>query len=188
MSYYVRNLPHWHPDGVPLFVTWRLFGSLPRIVLARETGQETYFTRYDRELDAAKLGPVWLSDDRVAQIVADALEYGQRELRLYNLDAWVIMPNHVHIVILPAAPLARITKAIKGFTAKQANITLGRAGPFWQYESYDSWIRDRYHLSSVVRYVELNPVKAGFVDRAEDWRWSSKSVGHPSTGQEAYFT
>jgi hypothetical protein len=126
VSYYVRNLPHWQPDGVPLFVTWRLFGSLPRIVVARETfgtdpqtgGQEAYFTRYDRELDAAKFGPVWLSHDRVAQVVADALVHGERELGYYKLDAWVIMPNHVHIVILPTEPLAKITKAIKGFTAK----------------------------------------------------------------------
>lgn len=176
MSYYVRNLPHWQPEGVPLFITWRLFGSLPRNLVARETGLETYFTRYDRKLDAASYGPVWLTDDRIARIVASALKFGELNLRLYDLDAWVIMPNHVHIVVLPTAPLARITKSLKGFTAKQANAILGRTGPFWQYESYDHWIRDRYHFRSAIRYVELNPVKAGFVDRPEDWRWSSASV------------
>jgi REP element-mobilizing transposase RayT len=168
-----------------LFVTWRLFGSLPRT--DRETCSTPDFASYEAGLDAAGFGPVWLRDDRIACIVADAFVYGERKLGLYELVAWVVMPNHVHIVVLPSAPVAKITKALKGFTGKQANKILKRSGPFWQDESYDQWIRDRYHLSSAVRYVELNPVKAGFVDRAEEWRWSSASVGD-HTGRETCAT
>jgi len=118
---------------------------------------------------------VWLWDDRVAQVVADALIYGQEELRLYELLAWVVMPNHVHILIQSAVPLARITRCIKGFSAKRANEILGRTGqPFWQFESYDHWVRDRYELEKVIGYIEGNPVKAGLID----WRWSSARATH----------
>ena len=153
VSYYVRKLPHWHPEATALFVTWRLFGSVPR------TGRE-----------ACSTGPRWLWDDRVAQVVVDALIYGQTELGLYELLAWVVMPNHVHILIQPAVPLPRITQSIKGYSAKLANEILGRTGqPFWKEESYDHWVRDRYELEKVIGYIERNPVKAGLVD----WRWSS---------------
>lgn len=153
-----------------MFVTWRLFGSLPK------TGREAYstFAAYESKLDEAGFGPIWLSDDRVARAVADALAFGESELKLYELMAWVIMPNHVHIVVQPSVPLAKITKSVKNFTAKRANEILDRTGqPFWQYESYDHWVRNRYELPKVIGYVERNPVKAGFVDQVEAWRWSS---------------
>ena len=67
----------------------------------------------DRELDQAGVGPRWLQDDpRVAQAV-ETLRFGQDELKLYALAAWVIMANHVHILISPEAPVARIMKSIK---------------------------------------------------------------------------
>ncbi len=153
----------------------------------RETGATSDFAAYETDLDAAKFGPTWLTDDRIAQVVADALAFGHWELRQYSLDAWVIMPNHVHVVMLLFAPLAKITKTLKGFTGKRANQILERRGPFWQDESYDHWIRDRYHLSSAVKYVEWNPVQAGFVDRAENWRWSSAWVSD-CTGRETCAT
>jgi REP-associated tyrosine transposase len=128
----------------------------------------------DRELDSAATGPRWLAEERVAQCVADALQYGSLNLGLYELRAWVLMLNHVHILIDPRAELSRITKSIKNFSARQANVILGRTGqPFWQDESYDHWVRTRDELEKIVRYIEENPVRAGLVTRAEDWRWSS---------------
>jgi putative transposase len=171
VSYYVRNLPHWHPEGAPLFVTWRLFGSLPRT--SREALIIRNFKSYEAHLDAASYGPVWLNDDRIANLMADALVFAERKLRLYELIAWVIMPNHVHIVVQPQVDLAKITKTLKGFTGKRANEILNRSEPFWQEESYDHWVRDRDELPKVIGYVESNPVKAGFVDQVYDWRWSS---------------
>jgi hypothetical protein len=77
----------------------------------------------------------------VAQVVADALCYGERQLGLYQLRAWVPMVNHVHISIYPEARLSRIAKAIENYSARQANAILGRTGlPFWQDESYDHWV------------------------------------------------
>ena len=173
MSYYERRLPHWQPDGAALFVTWRLAGSLPGAgaFLGRKFGD------FDRELDVAATGPRWLLDDRVAQCVLDALFYGESELGLYRLAAWVLMMNHVHVLIYPETKLARITKAIKNYSARQANVILGRTGqPFWQDESYDHWVRGRREFEQIVRYIERNPVTVGLVEKPEDWRWSSAFV------------
>jgi REP element-mobilizing transposase RayT len=135
--------------------------------------------------DKAATGPRWLLDERVAQCMADALRYGEGTLGLYKLRAWVLMVNHVHILIYPEARLSRITKSIKNFSARQANAILGQTGqPFWQDESYDHWVRGPEELEKIVQYIEENPVAAGLVERVEDWRWSS-AFGMSTTGQEA---
>jgi REP element-mobilizing transposase RayT len=88
------------------------------------------------------------------------------------------MSNHVHILIDPHAPIPRITRAIKSFSARQANLILGRTGqPFWALESYDRWVRGSEEFESILRYIEFNPVKAGLVVNPEDYRWSSASAG-----------
>jgi putative transposase len=186
VSYYERHLPHWQPDGAALFVTWRLYGSLPRTVEARKIESAgKAFAATDRELDLAATGPRWLQDERVAQCVVEALRYGERRLGLYQLRAWVLMINHVHILIYPQTELSKITKAIKNFSARQANAILSRTGqPFWQDESYDHWVRTREELERIVRYIEWNPVRAGLVETVDAWRWSSAFGGAGVTGQE----
>jgi len=132
------------------------------------------FVAMDRRLDAAAYGPVWLRDPRLAQLVVECLRFGEVRLQLYRLRAWVVMANHVHVILFPDAPLQRITKAIKGYSGHQANQILGRTGQrFWQHESYDHWARDRYELERIVRYTEGNPVRAGLVACEEQWPWSS---------------
>lgn len=92
----------------------------------------------------------------------------------YNLFAYVVMPNHVHVLFQPIVPLARITRGIKGVSARDANATLGRVGkPFWQDEAFDHWIRDGAGFERTLHYIENNPVKAGLAKRPEDWPWSS---------------
>jgi len=131
----------------------------------------------DRRLDRADFGPQWLRDDRIARCTINAFYFGQNELKLYKLYSYVIMPNHVHILLQPGTPLARITKSIKGYTAREANLLLKRTGsPFWQYESYDHWVRNERELHKITAYIENNPVAAGFVNKPEDWTWSSAHV------------
>lgn len=175
--FYRRHLPHWQRAGNALFITWRLHGSLPKRALAaslKHSNLSKRFLMLDRELDRAVFGPTWLKDVRVAKSVTDALHYGAEHLQLYRLSSYVVMSNHVHILIWPRALLPEITKAIKGFTAREANRILARTGEkFWQDESFDHAVRNEDSFYRIVRYIERNPVKAGLVQLPEDWPWSS---------------
>jgi REP element-mobilizing transposase RayT len=186
---YQRRLPHWDPGDAALFITWRLRGSLPTPPSDWEVlpaGRR--FVALDRSLDHSPVGPHWLKNPAVAECVSKALRYGSETLQLYDLDAWVIMSNHIHILIDPRAPLPRITRAIKSYSAKEANLILGRTGePLWQIESFDHWVRSEKEFANIVQYIEFNPVKAGLVTRPEDWRWSSawKEAGREACATKA---
>jgi REP element-mobilizing transposase RayT len=180
MTYYERNLPHWHPEGRAIFLTWRLYGSLPSGFVHRlrklKDNPGKQFLEADQRLDTAATGPRWLSDPEIARYAEDAIRRGA-ELDQYALRAYVVMPNHVHVLLEPRAPLRRITAGIKGASAREANGTLRRTGrPFWQEESFDHWIRNETQFVQVRSYIELNPVKAALAKRAEDWPWSSARV------------
>ncbi|HKM91236.1 MAG TPA: transposase [Candidatus Acidoferrales bacterium] len=177
MTYYARNLPHWHPDGKTIFLTWRLFGSLPSAVLKRlETLRATpgkQFVAADRFLDFAESGPRWLSEPQIAALVKETILRGEK-LGQYTLFSYVVMPNHVHVLLEPRLPLLRVTRGIKGVSARDANAALGRVGkPFWQDESFDHWIRSGQQFDRVRWYIENNPVKAGLAKSPKEWPWSS---------------
>ena len=185
-SYYHRHLPHWQPENRAIFLNWRLQGSLPEGWNQRQPipdpkhrpnpGRD--FRVVDGLLDAAGAGPVWLKDPAIADLVVDAFSHAERELRLYRLKAWVVMANHVHLLIEPSVPLARVTKVLKGYAARQANQLLGRTGEtFWQDESYDHWVRNQQEHYRIASYIERNPVTAGLVEKPEDWPWSSARRG-----------
>ena len=128
----------------------------------------------DRELDRAAFGPTWLEDARLAKAVVEALRHGADHLKLYRLSAYVVMSNHVHILIWPRARLFRITKSIKGYTARQCNKLLDRTGEkFWQEESFDHAVRNEDEFYRIKDYIERNPVKAGLVETPKEWPWSS---------------
>jgi putative DNA methylase len=132
MTYYERRLPHWQPQGRDLFLTWRLSGSLLAKTMAALSRSKTpqlgnRFVELDRELDKSASGPLWCKEERVAALVASGIESAERK-GLCRVHAWVIMPNHVHILLQPGASLAAITQGIKGSTARQANSLLGRTG------------------------------------------------------------
>ena len=131
----------------------------------------------DRYLDTTRLGPMYLRQERIAQMVVDSLRRGV-ELGHYRLRAWVVMANHVHVLLLPRVAPSRLLQSLKGYTAREANRVLDRTGEtFWQAESYDHWVRDQQEWDSIVAYIENNPVKAGLVARAQDYRWSSAAAG-----------
>jgi REP element-mobilizing transposase RayT len=185
MAYYHRNLPHWHPEGVPIFLTWRLFGSLP--TSTKDTARISYatippsnispgrkFKKIDAILDKATCGPFWLKDSTVARCVKDAMHFGSEKLNFYALHAFVIMPNHVHLLITPIVPLSRITNGLKGVTARDANAILHRTSQhFWQDESFDHGVRTPAQFDRIRNYIESNPVSAGLVTSPGSWPWSS---------------
>jgi REP element-mobilizing transposase RayT len=175
MLEYRRRLPHLQPDDVYIFLTWRLFGSLPAIHASISYPTPGHaFVAADRALDHPGSGPQWLRDPRIAGMVAESICGGESRRCWYDLDAWVVMPNHVHLLILPRLPVPDITRWLKSWTARQANQLPGLAGqPFWQDEPYDHWVRNRRERDRVVRYIERNPVSAGLAASPEQWEWSS---------------
>jgi REP element-mobilizing transposase RayT len=94
-----------------------------------------------------------------------------------KLHAFVVMPNHVHLLATQLAPLAKWLGPLKGFTANQANKALGLSNnPFWQSESYDHSVKNNQEFLQIQRYIERNPVKAALVEKPEQFRWSSASA------------
>jgi len=128
-----------------------------------------------------------LKENDVAAVVQEALL--NRYSDLYQLWAYVVMANHVHVFLCPRlieqanappdadpqyVPLAKMTQSLKGFTALESNKLLNRTGQtFWQDESYDHWARDEEEFYRIIAYIENNPVKAGLVTDPADWPWSS---------------
>jgi putative DNA methylase len=98
-------------------------------------------------------------------MVVEAIQYNSAMLKHYQVHAFVVMPNHVHLLVTPSIALPKLTRSLKGITAKRANEMLGLTGsPFWQDESYDRLVRNQ---------AELNRVRAGLVSEAAQYRWSS---------------
>lgn len=199
---YRRNLPHIQPPGATLFITFRLAGSIPtevlralleerdnierkmaRITDKQERAKRAYlaerklFGEWDNALDTLSNGPYWLRDDEIAKLVAGSLHHLDNSR--YRLDAFCIMPNHVHLVCAPLEEadgiyfsMSKIMHSLKRHTARHANQVLNRSGDFWEHENYDHYARDETEFQRIVNYVLNNPVKAGLVSKPEDWKWS----------------
>jgi REP element-mobilizing transposase RayT len=139
----------------------------------------------DRLLDDANAGPLYLRPPALADMVVEAIRYNAEILRHYDLHAFVVMPNHVHLLVTAAVAVPKLTKSLKGITAKRANAMLALTGrPFWQDESYDHVVRQDREFERIRSYIEENPVRAGLVRQASDYRWSSAGKatgGRPRT-------
>lgn len=196
--YYRRNLPHYQPVDATFFVTFRLAGSLPAETVARlkeervqdeklllkikdekmrekkiADQRKRYFSKFDTMLDNAVNDRSWLNDERVTRMVAEAMCF--RDKKVYDLLAYCIMPNHVHMVFTverSGTSLYKILQSLKAHTAREANKILHQKGAFWQHESYDHVVRDGKELERIIAYVLHNPVKAGMVPNWEEWKWS----------------
>jgi REP element-mobilizing transposase RayT len=174
-------LPHFDGGEIPQFITSRLADSLPQKLLDKWRDE---LRHDDCDVDAALrkrielyldrgYGECRLRDPRVAKMVQNSLLFfdGSR----YRLASWVVMPNHVHMLLTPCEnqDLSAILQSLKSYTANKANKLTGRTGQFWQPESFDRWIRDADHFARVVAYIENNPVKACLCKRPENWPFSS---------------
>jgi REP element-mobilizing transposase RayT len=171
-----RRLPHVYPEGKALFITWHLFGSLPHSLYppSGKLNAGQAFVWIDRYLDSARGGPLYLKQHGVALLVIGSIRHCAEQLRYYDLHAFVVMANHVHVLVMPRVNPSRFLQTVKGYTAREANRLLGRTGqPFWQAESYDNWVRDERERDRIKAYIENNPVRAGLVANAGDYPWSS---------------
>ncbi|MGB7761913.1 MAG: transposase [Bryobacteraceae bacterium] len=175
MTFYRRRLPHAYETDQPVFLTWRLHDSLPphRTFPPEALSSRQAFAALDRLLDEARDGAFYLRQPAIADMIVESIEYNASRLGHYLLHAFVVMPNHVHLLATPAVTLPKLTKSLKGITAKRANAMLALTGsPFWQEESYDHLVR-RGEFEKIRNYIEENPVRAGLVKEAADYRWSS---------------
>ena len=175
-------LPHFDGGGVAQSVTFRLFDSLPQAMtekwkqeLMREKAADMdsqLRRRIEAYLDMG-YGDCYLREDRVARIIQNSLLHidGVR----YKLTAWVVMPNHVHLLLTLQAgfEFSGILHSLKSFTSHEANKLIGRKGQLLQTESFDRFIHDDRHYVNVIAYIENNPVKARLCQRPEDWPYSS---------------
>jgi putative transposase len=171
-------LPHFDAPGVTQLVTFLLADSFP---ITRRAEWEPVLKNNDDSAKRAKLeswldrghGSCWLKEHPIAESMQHTLLAGNGEE--FELQAWLVMPNHVHVVvdIWDELPLSKLINRWKGRGARTANQQLSRSGNFWQADYFDTVIRDEEHLRKAIRYTEQNPVKAGLVREAGEWRWSS---------------
>lgn len=201
---YQRNLPHIQPIGATFFVTFRLHGSInadefrkvkeayhQKINILKQVAVSSieiykegkrFFAKFDQLLDNNHT-ITYLKHPKVAKVVSEQLHHFDKSL--YDLLAYCIMPNHVHLVIDTSqqfsnkqfkeqhyVQLDKIMKKIKGRSAMFANRVLNRKGQFWQRESYDHYVRNQKELENIIAYIANNPVKANLVKNWEDWPYT----------------
>ena len=194
-----RNLPHWEQPDATYFVTFRLADAVPQGILRRwkeeieawrkfhpepwdASTKYEYQKRFqdDREqwLDQGH-GKCVLEKADAAAIVVSALRHFDRDR--YLLDAFVVMPNHVHVLVQLAKgqALADILHSWKSFSAKAINELLGRKGQLWQDESYDRIVRDWNELVGYRDYILHNPEKAKL--REDKFVLEAQRVLHPAS-------
>ena len=181
-----RNLPHWETPGATYFVTFRLEDSIPAGLLCeleslRDGWLKAHGITHDSELfrlpenqrrefhrTITAQEERWLDQGHGSCLLRhkEPRERSEGALRFfdgkrYALDAFVIMPNHVHVLILPYHEweLSKITPAWKKHAAREINLLLGRQGGLWQKESYDHIVRDLEQFEAYRRYIANNPAK-----------------------------
>ena len=193
-QYHRTGLPHFEAGEVPQHICFRLADSLPQSLLGEweeelqrlpETEQQNERRqRIEAALDQGH-GACWLQRPEIATLVRGALCHfnGDR----YRLHGWVIMPNHVHVLVTPLGDhsLSGVVHSWKSYTAKQANKLLGRSGPFWHADYFDRFMRDEGHFVTTLEYIHGNPVKAGLCRDPSAWEWTSyHSWDSPGGGEQ----
>ena len=190
-----RNLPHWQQGAKWCVSTWRLADSVPREIatqwhLEKTHWLETHPVPWDEATEAEYhrlfstrmenwlnkgTGSCVLRIPENARIVAGALEHFNG--RRCELAAYVVMPNHAHVLFRPIGgyDVPGIMKSWKGFTAFQINKRMGRKGKLWQAESWDRLIRNERHFYKTAEYIRLNPLMAGLREGFILWERNNES-------------
>jgi len=170
-------LPHYDAPNVTKFVTLRLHNSMP--ASRRSEWEALLHLEDDRErrkqleayLDRG-IGECWPRQSAIAELAENAIRFfdGKR----YQLQAWVIMPNHIHLLVdVWQTPLTQLIKSWKQFIGREANKVLKREGTFWERDYWDTLMEDEDQRKKAVHYIETNPVKARLVREPTEWQWSS---------------
>ena len=190
------SAPEWHSRGylphrdrahLLQSITFRLADSLPQSELKQLEQKLLLLPEIRRDIEKRKGIERWLDAGMGCCALgnAEAAAYVQKSLLHFDGDryrvlAWVIMPNHVHVLIDPAEPISKTIQGWKSFTARwllahNERLGLGIPDPHhvWMREYWDRFIRDHDHLRATIDYIHRNPVKAGLCREPGDWPWSS---------------
>ena len=185
-----RNLPHLYYNDGTYFITYRLFGSMPKEILSelnKLSNQElkigfnqlellkieNILNKYEELLNTNNYLPRYLSNESIAEICQRTIHY--YDDNQYKLICYCIMPNHIHLIftLLPNNKgISKIMQSIKRTSANESNKVLNKEGTFWQAESFDRLIRDDKELYFTINYVLENPVKAGLIDDLGKWKYT----------------
>lgn len=171
------DLPHWHREGKIFFVTFRLADSMPPTavsefknavnkwlashdsIIIKQVAEdfEKYKANLENSLYDRCLGQCILAQYEVRKIVIDSLHHFDHSH--YHIHDYVIMPNHVHLLIEPLNDwqIQDIMASIKSYTAHEINKVCSMQGSIWQHESFDRIIRNDSHYYKVVNYIARNP-------------------------------
>jgi len=181
------------PPGEVLFITYRLYGTLPHTVLLdiqqkhqfllkrfeemdsvphdRDEWRARYFLSIYKHIDTNIESVSWLGEQKIADIVKESIHF--RDGKQFDVHAYCIMPNHVHLLVTnlsDSIPFHRVLGSMKANSAKKCNVELGRIGEtFWASESYDHLVRTNKSFNRIIGYILNNPVKAGLAEAWEDW-------------------
>lgn len=179
-------LLHWDFAKSVQAITFRLADSVPRSVIATwkhelasipdDARRQTELHRRIAHYEDAGHGEALLSNEHCASILQSKFIEGHATA--YKLISWVIMPNHVHVLIrlLDGASLGTVVKRWKGASAIEINRHQKRSGTLWAPDYYDRFIRDADHLYDSIAYIHRNPVKACLCAKPEDWPYSSAGL------------
>ncbi|MEX2607825.1 MAG: transposase [Kiritimatiellia bacterium] len=185
-----NDLPHWQQGGAWIFVTFRMGDAMPAEKLKqwnRERNEwmtlhpdpwdeqtlweyhRTFTERLEHWLDSGE-GSCALRDPAVRQVVEKALLHFEGER--YDLDDFVIMPNHAHVLFRPVNGhvLPKILHSWKSYTGGVINKMIGQSGGFWQEDYWDRLVRSENHMNHCRRYIAENPVKAHLGEVEYTWR------------------
>jgi REP element-mobilizing transposase RayT len=176
-------LPHRDEPGLTQMVTFHVADSFPTALrgewaalLQIEDDAERRI-KLQAYLDKGR-GECPLRNPRLASLVDGAFRFHHGSA--YELHAWVVMPNHVHVLFkLTDKPMGRVIADWKGYTGREANRLLVRRGQFWDLDYWDTFMRDSAHELQARYYAERNPVKAGLVKETKAWPWSRARFRDP---------
>jgi len=205
-------LPHFESRDAIQHVTFHLADSIPRAALQRMENEVKLVAGDKRETEKRRRIEEWIDAGHGSCLLrsAGAAEMVQGALvnfdaQRYRVFAWVVMPNHVHVLFqtMGGWTVAEIVASWKKFTArrivsaKTANLEIGDprkeasdreikdpGKAVWQREYWDRYIRNEKHFWRVVEYIQMNPVKAGLVEKAEEWRWGSAFRGRGGSADQ----
>jgi putative transposase len=138
-----------------------LAATLARLSAGDQFKYHKHFNRRMQKYLDRGVGECYLSNVQCLSIVRSQLLSGDGGT--CHVGDFVIMPNHVHLIVVPAVDqdLENILRRIKGASSRNCNLQLERSGRFWQPESYDHIVRSLEQFLAYREYIATNPRRAG---------------------------